>query len=336
MPARRGAVSSVAIAWIMAARHVAVAVVLGAALPAKAQELKFQGPVKIYVGFAAGGQSDILARVLADRLKDRLGRGVVVENKTGAAGRLAVEATKTAPPDGSALALANIAQMSVAPSIYKDLPYDPLRDFTAIGKVTDFQIALVTGKQTGARDFAATMAWLKANPDKGTSGNPGSGSLPHLYGFELAAQTGLKLTPVPYRGGAPIVSALTQGELAIGWAGITDFIEQHRAGQVRIVAVTGSARSPQLAEVPTFAELNLPTVSGNGWIGLFGPAGLPADVVALYARETSAVLAEPQVQDKLGALGLIVAPSAPEAMRAQVEADLLKWKAVITKAGITP
>ena len=314
----------------------AMVVGLHTSQPIQAQELKFQGTVKLYVGFAPGGQSDILARILADKLKDRIGRPVVVENRTGAAGRLAVETVKTSPPDGSALVLANIAQMSVAPSIYKDLPYDPLKDFTAIGKVTDFQIALVTGKQTGAKTFQDTLIWLKANPDKANSGNPGNGSLPHLYGFELAAATGLKLQPVPYRGGAPIVAALAQGELAIGWASITDFIEQHRAGQVSIVAVTGSARSPQLADVPTFGELALPTLSGNGWIGLFGPAGLPGDIVSLYEREVAAVLADAAVRERLASLGLIVAPSSPAAMKALVEADLLKWKPVIEKAGIAP
>jgi tripartite-type tricarboxylate transporter receptor subunit TctC len=269
-------------------------------------------------------------------LKDRIGRAVVVENKTGAAGRLAVEAVKTSPPDGTVLVLANIAQMSVAPSIYKDLPYDPLKDFTAIGKVTDFQIALVTGKQTGARTYAETLTWLRANPDKANSGNPGNGSLPHLYGFELGNATGIKLQAVPYRGGAPIVAALTQGELAIGWASITDFIEQHRAGQVQIIAVTGSVRSPQLANVPTFRELSVPTLSGNGWIGLFGPAKMPTEIVSLYEREMGAVMADAGVQEKLVSLGLIVAPTNSAALAAQVEADLLKWKPIIQKAGIAP
>ena len=205
----------------MAAGAVAAILAMFALTPVQAQELKFQlkfqGPVKLYAGFAAGGQSDILARILADKLKDRIGRAVVVENKTGAGGRIAVEAVKMSPADGSALVLANISHMSVSPLIYRDLPYDPVRDFTPISKVVEFQIALATGKQTGAQDMAAMLAWLKANPDKGTSGNPGNGSLPHLYDLELAAATQLDLRAVPYRGGAPIVAALTQGDLAIGW-----------------------------------------------------------------------------------------------------------------------
>ena len=166
---------------------------LGLAMRATAQELKFQGTVKLYAGFAAGGQSDILARILADKLKDRIGRVVVVENKTGAGGRIAVETVKASPPDGSALVLANISHMSIAPLIYADLPYDPLRDFTPISKVVEFQIALATGKQTGAQDMAALLTWLQSNPENGTSGNPGAGSLPHLYGLELASASGREL-----------------------------------------------------------------------------------------------------------------------------------------------
>ncbi len=316
----------------------AMAGVTGLALsrPAHAQELKFQGPVKLYAGFAAGGQSDILARILADKLKDRIGRSVIVENKTGAGGRIAVEAVKSSPPDGSALVLANISHMSIAPLIYADLPYDPLRDFTPISKVVEFQIALATGKQTAALDMPALLKWLIANPESGTSGNPGAGGLPHLYGLELATATGRDLRHVPYRGGAPIIAALTQGELAMGWAGIGDFLEQHRAGQVRIVGVTGTARSPELREVPTFGELGFQGIGSNGWIGVFGPAGMPADVAALYHRELVAILQDPAIRTKLEQFSFVVAGGTPDELKAQVIADLAKWKSVVAKAGIKP
>lgn len=299
-------------------------------------QLKFQGPVKFFAGFAAGGQSDILARIIADQLKDRIGRPVIVENRTGAGGRIAVEAVKASPPDGSALVLANISQMSVAPLIYADLPYDSTRDFTPISKVVEFQIALATGRQTQAQDFAAMLTWLKANPGKGTSGNPGNGSLPHLYGLDLAAATGLDLRPIPYRGGAPIVAALTQGDLAMGWAGLGDFLEQHRAGQIRMVAVTGSARAAELKDVPTFTELGFKSVEPNGWIGFFAPAGLPADLVALYHREITAVLRDPGIRARLESFGFVVIAGSPDELQAQVLADLVKWKPVVEKAGIKP
>ena len=318
------------------ALSLALAVALTGADPSSAQDLKFQGPVKLYAGFAAGGQSDILARVIADKLKDRLDRAVVVENKTGAGGRIAVEAVKSAPPDGSALVLANISQMSVAPLIYGDLPYDSTKDFTPISKVVEFQIALATGKQTQAQDMASALAWLKANPDNGTSGNPGNGSLPHLYGLELATATGLNLQPVPYRGGAPIVAALIQGELAIGWAGVGDFLEQHRSNLVRIIAVTGTARAPELKDVPTFTELGFKAVEPNGWIGVFAPAGLAPEITARYHRELVAVLSDATTRAKLESFGFIVVAGTPNDLKSQVAADLAKWKPVVDKAGIKP
>ncbi len=301
---------------------------------AQAQDVKLQGPVKILVGFSAGGQSDLLARIVADRMKDTLATPVVVENKTGAGGRIAVAAAKSASADGTTLVLANISHMSVAPSIYKDLPYDPAKDFSPIGRVADFQIALTTGVQTGAKDFETLLGWLKANPDKASSGNPGSGSLPHLYGFELGTATGLKLTAVPYRGGAPIVAALNQGELAMGWASVTDFIEQHRAGKLHIVAVTGSRRSAQLPDTPTFAELGYPSVSSNGWIGLFGPGGMKPEVIAKLHKALTAALADASVNEKLAKLGMIVSPSTGAELAAQVAADRKKWQPVIELAGI--
>ena len=154
----------------------ALAGMLVSTAPAAAQqELKFQGPVRIYAGFAAGGQSDILARLVADRLKDRLGRPVLVENKAGAGGRIAVDLVKIAPPDGSALVLANIAQMSTAPLVFTDLTYDPIKDFEPVTKAADFQVALATGTLTQATDFTTMITWLKANPEKGSSGVPAIG-----------------------------------------------------------------------------------------------------------------------------------------------------------------
>ncbi len=319
-------------------RHSALAVcaLTGSfALPAAAQqELKFQGAVKIFAGFAAGGQSDILARLVADRLKDTLGRPVVVENTPGAGGRSAVETVKPMPPDGSALALANIAQMSTAPLVFTDLTYDAVKDFTPISKAVDFQVALATGTLTKARDYEAMIAWLKANPDKGSSGVPAIGGLPHLFGIQLGKATDLKLTAIPYRGGQPILAALVQGDLAMGWGGVADFIEQHRGGVIRIVAVTGTKRSSQLADVPTFSELGVKANEPNGWIGYFGPKGMPADVVALFNREITAALKDPTIAARLEGLGFIITATSPESLALQIANDHKTWKPVIDAAGL--
>lgn len=298
------------------------------------QELKFQGPVRIFAGFAAGGQSDILARLVADRLRERLGRPVIVENKAGAGGRIAVETLKPLPPDGSALALANIAQMSTAPLVFTDLTYDAINDFTPITKAVDFQVALATGTATKAKDFAATIAWLKANPTKANSGVPAIGGLPHLFGIELGKATDIKLQAVPYRGGQPILAALVQGDLAIGWAGVADFIEQHRAGVVRIIAVTGSKRSPQLPDVPTFVEVGVKANEPNGWIGYFGPKGMPKDIVDLYHREITAALRDPGIAARLEGLGFLITATSPGDLAKQIADDHKKWKPVVDTAGL--
>ncbi|MFM9941061.1 MAG: tripartite tricarboxylate transporter substrate-binding protein [Hyphomicrobiaceae bacterium] len=313
----------------------AAAALIGLATPAASQqELKFQGPIRIYAGFAAGGQSDILARLVADRLKDKLGRPVIVENKAGGGGRIAVETVKPLPPDGSALALANIAQMSTAPLVFTDLTYDAINDFTPISKAVDFQVALATGSQTKAQDYKAMIAWLKANPDKGTSGVPAIGGLPHLFGIQLGKAINLKLTAIPYRGGQPILAALVQGDLAMGWGGVADFIEQHRGGVVRIVAVTGTARSPQLQDVPTFSELGVKANEPNGWIGYFGPKGMAPDVVALLNREITAALKDPTIAARLEGLGFIITATSPEALAQQIANDHKTWKPVVDAAGL--
>ncbi len=318
----------------IAGAAIAVALAL-ASTPANAQqELKFSGPVKIFAGFAAGGQSDLLARIVADRLRDKLGRSVVVENKTGAGGRIAVEAIKASPPDGSALAIANIAQMSTAPLVFTDLTYDPLKDFTPIAKAVDFQVVLATGKLTQTAELKGLVAWLKANPDKNSSGVPALGGLPHLFGIELGKATGLQLQAIPYRGGAPIAAAILQGDIAMGWAGVGDFIEQHKAGTMKIVASTGKTRSPQLPDVPTFLELGFPSNEPNGWIGYFGPKGLPTDIAAMYEREIIAALKDPAIAKKLVEYGFIVTAEPGTAVTAQIEADFKKWKPVVEAAGL--
>jgi tripartite-type tricarboxylate transporter receptor subunit TctC len=304
------------------------------ATQAGAQELKFQGPLKIIAGFPAGGQSDILGRLVADQLKDKLGRPVVVENKTGAGGRIAVETVKNAPADGSQLVLANISHMSLAPLVFADLAYDPVRDFTPITKAVEFQIALTTGKLTAAKSLKDLLEWVKANPAKNSFAIPGSGSLPHLYGIELGKASGIAMQAIAYRGGAPMIPAVKQGEVAMAWAGVADFITQHKAGEMTIVAVTGAKRSPQLPEVQTFTEAGYKTNEPNGWIGFFGPKGMPAALAELYNREIVAALKAPSVVAKLTEFGFIITATTAKEQADQIVSDQIKWKPVVDSAGL--
>lgn len=311
----------------LAAAVLAMAGAIGA--QAQAQELPFQGPIKIVAGFAAGGQTDVLARLVAERMSDALKRSVIVENRLGAGGAVAAEAVKNAPADGSTILISNIVVMSLATLSTPNLRYEFARDFVPILQVAEYQLALATGQMTGAKTLAELAAWLKANPDRANYGVPAAGSLPHLYGVAMAEALGLKLTMVPYRGGSPIVTALAGGHLAAGLAGAGDFSEQHKGGMVRVVALSGTERNPVMPDVPTFAELGFKGFEENGWNGFFAPIGTPPEVVSLYARVIQEALADPQLRAKVEGLGLNVVVKPGAELGARIPAERERWRPIV-------
>lgn len=306
-------------------RGLLAAAALLPALPAAAQ-----GPVRIISGFAAGGSQDVLARILAEALQEALGVGVVVENRTGAAGTIAGDVVKAAAPDGTTVLIANIVTMSLAPFSFPGLKYDPVKDFVALAKTTEFPIALATGAMTGTTRLADLMAWTRANPARGSIGVPAAGSLPHLFAARLAASTGLPLTVVPYRGGAPIAQDLMGGQLAMGFGAAADFSELHQAKRIVIVATSGTTRHPALSEVPTFAESGVAGLDSNGWNGLFLPAGTPPAIVERYQAIVAAALARPAVRERLTQLGFLVTPSSPDALHRQIVEEMRAWGPIMT------
>lgn len=305
------------------------AALLAAGGGARSQDLPFSGPIRILAGFAAGGQSDVLARLVAERMSAALGRGVIVENRLGAGGAVAAEQLKTATPDGSTLLLSNIVVMSLATLSTPDLRYEASRDFAPILQAVEYQLALATGPATGARDLAGLSAWLKAHPDRASYGVPAAGSLPHLYGVALANALGLSLTMVPFRGGSPIVTALAGGHVAAGLAGAGDFAEQHRSGVIRLIALSGTGRHPALPDVPTFSELGLRGFEENGWNGFFAPKATPAPVVELYARTIRDALAGPEMRGKVEALGLNVAILSGAELAARIPVERERWRPIV-------
>ncbi len=302
-------------------RRGALALALLATTSARAQG----GPIRIVSGFAAGGSQDILARILADELASALSTTVIVENRTGASGTIAGEAVKNAPADGSSILIANIVTMSLAPFTFPGLKYDPIKDFEALAKTTEFPVALATGAMTKAKSFADILAWLKANPDKANIGVPATGSLPHLYAARLAQSAGLKLTVVPYRGGAPVAQDLMAGQLALGFGATADFSELHLGQKLLIVGTSGTARHPALADIPTFTELGVKGLETNGWNGLFLPAKTPPALVQRYNDIIVKALNKPEVRAKLVNIGFHVTPSSPQGMREQIEAEMRDW-----------
>jgi tripartite-type tricarboxylate transporter receptor subunit TctC len=306
--------------------------VLAGAVPA--QELP-SGPVRFVVGFAAGGSTDAMARIIADKLADRIGRQIVIENNAGASGRLAAEQVRKAPPNGSTVLVGNIGMVVLAPVTFKDLPYDPLRDFAPVVRAADFQLVVTAAAETGARDLKSFVAWLRDNRDKANLGVPLQASLSHLTALRFGDAVEAPATMVVYRGSAIMMQDLLGGRLAGGVAAAGDFAEQHRAGTMRILAASGLRRPPSLDDVPTFSELGINGLDANGWNGFLLPAGTPKALVERYNREIQAVLASPDVAARLEALGFVVPPAnTPEAFAEDIRRGMESWRPLVQAAGL--
>lgn len=282
--------------------------------------------------FPAGGATDAMARIIAEHLAAILRRPVVVENQAGAGGRIAARAVKAATPDGSRLLLANTAVMVLNPLAFADAGYAPA-DFAPVAGTGEFAIGLATGPMTGARDVSALTAWVRANPARAIYGVPAVGSLPHLAGLAFGRAAGVALIMAPYRGGAPIATDLIGGQIAMGLSAAADFAAVHQAGQLRIVAVTGSARAPSLPDVPTFAEAGIAGLEANAWNGLFAPAGTPDSVITSIAAAVKDVLSNAEVRRRLEAIALVPTVADAAAMTSWIARDRATYAPLLAAAG---
>ena len=319
------------LASAVAAVSMAVALASGAAF---AQE-RFDRPVRIIVGFAAGGTADLLARLVADKMKDSLGQPVIVENRPGAAGRIAADAVKAAAPDGATLMVMPIGPMAVVPHTYKTLSYDPLKDFAAVGIGATFDFALAAGPASGAKSWNEYVAWAKANPSKSSYATSGAGSLPHFFGVLLGKEAGIEMVHVAYKGSAAYVNDLMGGAIPIAVDTVADLSELHRANRIRILATSGTQRAPAVPEVPTFNELGVKNVEASGWFGFFAPARTPPATVELMNRHLNMALRSPDVVDKLRTVGMEPATSTPDEFAKRLAADYAKWGPVVKATGFT-
>jgi tripartite-type tricarboxylate transporter receptor subunit TctC len=312
-------------------RRLALATLLVAAMSPWAAMAQSQ-PIKILVGFPAGGSADISARVIADKMKDTLGVPVIVENRPGAGGRIAAQAVREAAADGNTLMLAPFAVMVVQPVVFKSVKYDTTKDFTPMGNVVTFPLALAAGPSTPAKNMTELVTWLKANPAQANYGSPAAGSLPHFLGEMLAANAGVKMTHVPFQGGAPMVQNLLGGQIPIAFDTPAEFAEQHRAGKLRVLAMSGSTRSAQFPEVPTMKEQGV-NLEANAWFALFGPANMPAAATQRISAALQAALKQPDAAERLQKLGLTAAPGSSDEMVKRLAADKAAWEPVIKNTG---
>ena len=289
-------------------------------------------PLKIVVGFPPGGSADLLARLLAEGLKNDFS-SVIVENKPGAGGRIALSHVKRSPADGQTVVLLPSGPMVLFPHVYKKLDYDAVADFTPISQIAHFQFSVVAGPSAGAKTVAEMLAKAKAAPGSATYGTPGSGTLPHFMGVLFGQRAGAELTHVPFQGGGPANTALLGGHIQYKFDVVTETAELHRSGKVRILAVTGAQRDPQVPEVPTLKEQGVDMVA-TAWFAMYGPAGLKTEVRDAISAAVAKAVRTPALRAKLVEQGYEPVGSTPAELAAAQAADLKRWEGPIKATGV--
>ncbi|MBL0426329.1 Bug family tripartite tricarboxylate transporter substrate binding protein [Ramlibacter alkalitolerans] len=316
----------------MRRRDALIATLLGPATAA----LHAQGEtLRIVTGFAPGGATDRVARIVGEKLQAKLGTTVIVENRTGAGGRLAAQQVKATPAGQHVLMLANPAVLVVAPLVFKDNGYDPERDFVAVSHVNDYEFALSVATAVPVRELSHLLAWLRANPDKANFGVPATGSLPHFFALMLAQAAGVKAQVVGYRGSAPLITDLVGGQIPVSIDTLDTVLPQHQAGKLRILATSGAKRSAIAPDVPTFRESGL-NLTATGWNAFFAPASMPGPLVQRYAEAIRDVMADADTQRKLLAAQMSPVVATQAQTEAMLKAYRAQWAPVVTQSGYQP
>ncbi|OGA71470.1 MAG: hypothetical protein A3F77_15605 [Betaproteobacteria bacterium RIFCSPLOWO2_12_FULL_67_28] len=313
-------------------RFAAIMLALALAAPATAQDRT----LRIVLGYPPGASSDLLTRLLADRMRVLLGQNVIVENKPGAGGIVGNETVKAAAPDGSTLLLTPVATMAAFPHSHgAALRYDPFRDFEPVAHLSNFQLSLLINAELPAKTVADYVALVKKDPRLGDYASAAAGSLPHYFGVLFAKSTGLEMTHVPYKGTAPALQALAGGEVKAAMFVLADALTLVRSGKARVLAVSGARRSALAPEVPTFKELGF-DIEGNGWYALFAPAKTPRELIERYARAALEAIRSPEMKTRLENMGLEPTGLGPPELAAILRADYDKWGPVIKASGFKP
>lgn len=304
---------------------------LTATAPSWAQSGK--GPITLVVPFAAGGATDVVSRLVAKKLGERLGRTLIVENVGGGGGMVGATKVARAAADGNTLLMGTVATHAINPLAQAKPPYDPVKDFTPIALLATVPNVVLVHPSVKAQNLAELIALIKAAPERFSYGSSGVGTPPHLSGELFKQMAHVDIPHVPYRGGGPAMADLIGGQIPILFDVLTGAASHIRSGAARAIAVTTAKRSPSFPDVPTVAESGLPGYETYTWNAVFAPAGLPGAQAALLAKELQAVVADPEVQAKLKDLSANPVGSGPEALAAQVKAELAKWGPVIKAIG---
>jgi tripartite-type tricarboxylate transporter receptor subunit TctC len=324
---RRG----VAIRHLSASWFVFCVALLGA-VAAQAQDKT----IRFVLGYPPGASSDILTRLLADRMRGPLGANIVVENRAGAGGIVGTEAVKNAAPDGGTILLTPLAPMVAFPHSHGPaVRYDPFKDFEPVAHLCDFQLALLVNAELPAKNVAEYIALVKKDPKAGDYASAGAGSLPHYVGVMFSRTAGLEMTHIPYKGTAPGLQALAAGEVKAAVFVLSDALTLVRSGKARLLAVAGAQRAALAPEVPTFKELGY-SIEASAWYALFAPAGTPKAIVERYAQAAIAAVRSPELKERLEQLGLEPTGLPPAELSRILRSDYDKWGPVIRASGFKP
>jgi tripartite-type tricarboxylate transporter receptor subunit TctC len=313
--------------------RILAAIAIGSFVPAASAKDDRPQDVRILVGFAAGGAIDSLARVIAPRMKEVMGATVIVENKPGAAGLLATNALAASPPDGSVLMIAGVTTLAIDSLIARPGTFEPARNLVPVTLASEFEYGVAVANRLNVRTLGELVEWMKAHPGEASFGSPGGGSLPHFFGLQFARSAGLDMTHVPFKGGSALVIDLIGGHIPLAISPLTDYIEPHRGGRVRLIATSGAARSAATPDVPTISEQGFEGGQATLSFAVWAPPNTPEIVVARRNAELRKILQMEEVRERLLQLGMRAVTSRPEDVARLMASEAAKWAPIVKTSG---
>ena len=316
------------------ARALALIAALGCAGTAVAADPWPSRPIKVVVPFTAGGSTDTVARILAEKLTPRVGQPVIVENKAGAGGAIGSDFVARSAPDGYTLLVGTSSTMAIAPWVYTKLAYNPTRDFAPVALMGTADIMIVVNSKVPVRSVKELLAYAKANPGKLTFASGGNGSISHLLGEYFDQMANVKMLHIPYKGDAQMVTDLIGGQVDLAFGTAVAFLPHVKTGKVVALAVTNPKRSTTLTDLPTVSEAGVPGYEAVQWFGIAAPTGTPPEVIKRLNEEIRAVLAMPEVRTRFSELGFDVVGDSPEQFAAFLRDENAKWKKIAEVSGI--
>ena len=317
------------------ASRLAVGIIAGLALagPVKAQDYPSK-PIRLVVPFAAGGATDVLARLVGERLTASLGQQVVVDNRPGAGGNIGSDLVARAEPDGYTILMGAVGTHAINPSLYPKMPYDPVKDFAPVTLVASVPNVLVVNPEVPANSVQELIDLAKAKPGELNFASSGNGTSIHLSGELFKAMTGTDIVHVPYKGSGPAVTDLLGGQVQMMFDNMPSSLPHVKAGKLRALGVTSAKRSPALPEVPTIAEAGVPGYDATSWFGILAPAGTPEPVVTRLQGAIVQALGEPEMRQRMADLGAEPVGDTPAEFGQFIAAEIAKWAKVVNDAGV--